>query len=62
MKNKIATMIGFKELLLIALIILLLFGAGKLPTVMKDLGRGLRNFKKGVNDADDQQKDEEKGK
>lgn len=38
---------GFKELILIILIVLIVFGAGKLPSVMKDIGRGLRSFKKG---------------
>lgn len=38
------------ELLLILLIVFVLFGAGKLPKVMSDLGKGLRSFRKGVDE------------
>lgn len=41
-------MIGFKEIIVILLVVLVLFGAGKLPRVMGDLGKGLRNFKDGL--------------
>jgi sec-independent protein translocase protein TatA len=44
---------GFKELLVIVLIVLIVFGAGKLPSVMKELGKGLRNFKKGYKDKEE---------
>lgn len=37
--------LSLPQLLIILLIILLLFGAGKLPKVMSDLGKGLRSFK-----------------
>ena len=40
--------IGFKEVLIILVLVLILFGAGKLPKVMHDLGKGLRGFKKGI--------------
>ena len=40
----------FGELLLILLIVFVLFGAGKLPKVMSELGKGLRSFRKGIND------------
>lgn len=43
--------IGSTELLLIAGIALLLFGGKKLPEMMRGLGQGVREFKKGVNDA-----------
>lgn len=39
----------FGELLLILLIIFVLFGAGKLPKVMSELGKGIRFFRKGIN-------------
>ncbi|MDX9702820.1 MAG: twin-arginine translocase TatA/TatE family subunit [Candidatus Auribacterota bacterium] len=42
--------IGLPELILILVIILLLFGAKKLPEIAKSLGIGLREFKKSVND------------
>lgn len=40
--------LGFQELLLIFLIILVIFGASKLPQLGKGLGEGIRNFKKGL--------------
>ena len=38
--------IGMPELLVILVIILVIFGAGKLPQIGEGLGRGIRNFKK----------------
>jgi sec-independent protein translocase protein TatA len=45
--------IGGGELLLIALIALLLFGAGRLSDIGRGLGEGIRNFKKGLKDEPD---------
>lgn len=45
--------VGTGELLVIALIILLLFGATRIPSVLGGLGRGLREFKKGLSGADE---------
>lgn len=42
--------IGTTELVLIAGIALLLFGGKKLPEMMKGLGQGVQNFKKGMNE------------
>lgn len=42
--------VGFGQILVILIIIFILFGAGKLPTVMKDLGKGLKSFKEGLED------------
>jgi sec-independent protein translocase protein TatA len=39
---------SFGHILIVLLIVLVLFGAGKLPAVMGDLGKGLRNFKDGL--------------
>ncbi len=44
--------IGTTELLLIGGIALLLFGGKKLPEMMRGLGQGVREFKKGVNDVE----------
>lgn len=41
------------HLLVILLIVLVLFGAGKLPQVMSDLGKGLKAFKSGMKDEDE---------
>ncbi|MDE7315990.1 MAG: twin-arginine translocase TatA/TatE family subunit, partial [Mucispirillum sp.] len=45
--------IGPWQVILILLIIVLLFGAKKLPQIGKGMGEALRNFKKSVNDIDD---------
>ena len=45
--------IGFQEILLIALIILLLFGGSKIPELMKGLGKGIRSFKDGMSEVTD---------
>lgn len=39
--------------IVVLLIVLLLFGAGKLPKVMGDLAKGIKNFKSGLKDEDD---------
>ena len=43
--------IGFSELLVILLICLLLFGAGRLPEIGKSLGEGIREFKRAMREA-----------
>lgn len=45
--------LGIWQILLIVVLVLLLFGAGKLPNVMGDLAKGVKNFKKGLDDDDD---------
>lgn len=45
--------IGWAEVLLIALIVLLLFGAKKIPELMKGLGKGVKSFKEGVNGVEE---------
>ncbi len=55
--------IGMTEILIIALIVLLLFGGKKIPELMKGLGKGVSSFKKGMNDITDEEpekKEEEK--
>jgi sec-independent protein translocase protein TatA len=47
--------IGFRELLVILLIALVLFGAKKLKTVGSDLGAAVRGFKKSMNEGEDEQ-------
>ena len=43
---------GTNELLVILVLVLIIFGAGKLPQVGGALGKGLRNFKEGMNEAE----------
>lgn len=51
---------GMGELLIILLIVLLIFGAGKIPQIAKSLGEGIKEFKKNVSGADDAEKREKK--
>ena len=44
--------IGMPELIIIAFIILLLFGAKRIPELMKGIGKGVRSFKEGVNEIE----------
>jgi len=44
--------IGFRELLVILVIVLLVFGAKKLKTIGSDLGAAVRGFKKSMSDGD----------
>ena len=45
--------IGVPEILLIALVALLLFGAGRIADIGKGLGQGIKNFKQGIKEADE---------
>jgi sec-independent protein translocase protein TatA len=48
--------IGIWQVVLILVIVLILFGAGKLPKVMGDVAAGVKNFKKGMKDDEDEDK------
>lgn len=52
--------LGTSELIIILVLVLIIFGAGKLPQVGKSLGEGLRNFKDGMKDGGADKKDNEK--
>jgi sec-independent protein translocase protein TatA len=52
--------IGMPELLVILVIILIIFGAGKLPEIGAGLGKGIRNFKKATNESLDSTEKAEK--
>ena len=43
--------IGLQEILIVALIVLLLFGGKKIPELMKGLGKGVKSFKEGMNET-----------
>ena len=54
---------GIPELVIIFVIILVLFGAGKIPKIAKDIGGGIREFKKSISgeaDNEDEVKEEKK--
>ncbi|MCB2082111.1 MAG: twin-arginine translocase TatA/TatE family subunit [Rickettsiales bacterium] len=43
------------QILLILVLVLILFGAGKLPRVMKDIGKGIRGMKEGLKGEDEEE-------
>ncbi len=54
--NNFLFLSGFKgsEIIILALLILLLFGGKKIPELMRSLGKGIRNFKEGMKDVSDE--------
>ena len=46
--------LGSQEIIIIALVILLLFGGKKIPELMRGLGKGVSQFKKGMKDIEDE--------
>ena len=44
--------LGFTELILILMIVLIIFGAGKLPQLVEGLGKAIKGFKKSVHEAE----------
>ena len=48
--------IGIGELLLILLIVMVIFGAGKLPRIGEGLGKAIANFKKSISGNDEEKK------
>jgi len=49
--------LGTTEILLICLLALILFGGGKLADIGKGMGEGIKNFKKGLRESEDEAKD-----
>ncbi len=52
--------LSLTHIILLLVVVLVVFGAGKLPTIMGDLGKGMRNFKAGLNDTKAEEKPEDK--
>ena len=50
--------LGMQEIIVIALIVLLLFGGKKIPELMKGLGTGVKSFKDGMKEIDDDKSDD----
>ncbi len=44
--------LGMQEVIVIALVVLLLFGGRKIPELMRGLGKGVRSFKEGMNEVE----------
>ena len=51
--------LGIWEIVLIVLLVLLLFGGKKIPELMQGLGKGVRSFKKGMKEVEDEIKNED---
>ena len=49
---------GWGSIVLIAVVVLLLFGGKKIPELMRGLGRGIKEFKEGINPDEDKEKKE----
>jgi len=54
--------LGTTEIILIVLVVLLLFGGRKIPELMKGIGKGMKNFKDGIQGADEDLKEIPKDK
>ena len=52
--------LGTTEIILIALVVLLLFGGKKIPELMRGIGKGLKNFKDGVKGMENDIQEEDK--
>ena len=64
MMNLLLFGLGLQEVIVIALIVLLLFGGKKIPELMKGLGKGVKSFKDGMKEieSDDERTNEQNGK
>ena len=51
-------MIGAPEIIFIVLIVLLLFGGKKIPELMRGLGKGVKSFKQGMNEMEEEIKND----
>ena len=49
--------LGFWEIVLIVLVVILLFGGKKIPELMRGLGKGVKSFKEGMKDVEDDGKE-----
>jgi sec-independent protein translocase protein TatA len=54
--------IGYQELLIILIIVLVLFGATKVPQLMRGIGQGVKEFKSAVGDEEDKKDESEQKK
>jgi sec-independent protein translocase protein TatA len=51
---------GWVEILIVLVIVILLFGPGRIGKVAGELGKGIRDFKKGINGEDEEKKEADK--
>ncbi len=45
--------LSFSHLLIVLIAVLIVFGAGRLPSIMKDLAKGLKSFKEGLKEGEE---------
>lgn len=57
--NILLGMVGPWQIVLIVLVVLLLFGGKKIPELMRGLGKGVREFKDGINPDENKKSDDE---
>ncbi|WP_199562669.1 twin-arginine translocase TatA/TatE family subunit [Pedobacter chinensis] len=57
LNTTIAAMLGTPEIIIIAIVVLLLFGGKKIPELMRGLGKGVKEFKDGKDGVDGDQVD-----
>lgn len=55
--NPLMFNLGFWEIVIIALVVLLIFGGKKIPELMKGLGKGVKSFKEGIKEVEDEMND-----
>ncbi|WP_231490667.1 twin-arginine translocase TatA/TatE family subunit [Pedobacter sp. Leaf170] len=55
LNTTIAAMLGTPEIIIIAVVVLLLFGGKKIPELMRGLGKGVKEFKDGKDGVDGEQ-------
>lgn len=58
--NPLIFNLGFWEIVILALVVLLIFGGKKIPELMKGLGQGVKSFKEGIKEVEDEVKDVKK--
>ena len=58
--NPLIFNVGFWEIVILALVVLLIFGGKKIPELMKGLGQGVKSFKEGIKEVEDEMKDVKK--
>lgn len=58
MKSLLFLNLGGGEILIIALVVLLIFGGKKIPELMRGLGKGVKSFKDGVSGIEEELKDD----
>mgnify|MGYP001269565249 FL=1 len=56
--NSILLVIGWPQIVLIVVIVLILFGGKKLPELMRGLGKGMKEFKDATKDLNDENKED----